>query len=171
MITLTLYAYTFFKLTILEPKPRQSVSNMHRFEQAQAQVPVDSREQSLVTLFRRYKSPLEPYAKNFIEEADKNKIDWKILPAISVIESTAGKHVPKHSPYNAWGWGCSTAKACIVFDNYPDAIQTVAFALGNKRAYKEFQRTGSIEVLSKRYCGGDSKAWARKVRGVMDQLK
>ena len=167
MIDLLIYG----QLTIFQPNIGKGLPRIKYVEQAQATPATDNRVSRLAELFRRYKSPLEPYAKTFIEEADANKIDWRILPAISVVESTAGKHVPKHSPYNVFGWGCSTGAKCIKFDSYPDAIKTVAFALGNKRAYKEFQRTGSIDSLSRRYCGGDSKAWATKLKKVMDQIK
>ena len=50
-----------------------------------------------------YNSPMYPYAKTFIEEADKNGLDWRLVASISGVESAFGNLIPKNTN-NAWGW-------------------------------------------------------------------
>lgn len=50
-----------------------------------------------------YNSPMYPYAKTFIEEADKYGLDWRLAASISGVESAFGNVIPKGT-HNAWGW-------------------------------------------------------------------
>lgn len=63
----------------------------------------DPRVEKLKLFLAKYDSPLAPYAKNFIEAADRNQFDWKLVPAITGVESSFGKRIPFNS-YNAYGW-------------------------------------------------------------------
>ncbi|KKS29760.1 MAG: hypothetical protein UW13_C0009G0001, partial [candidate division WWE3 bacterium GW2011_GWA1_43_94] len=47
-----------------------------------------NREEVLTAFFEDLKSPLKPNAKKFIEVADKYGLDYRLLPAISCMEST-----------------------------------------------------------------------------------
>jgi len=62
-------------------------------------------------------TPLSGYGDTFIKVADKYGHDWRLLPAISLRESTGGKHLFK--PFNPFGWGRSS------FDGFDEAIETV----------------------------------------------
>src|SRR3990172_5749775 len=73
-----------------------------------------------------YESPLEPYSDLLIEVADKYSLDYRLLPAIAQQESNLCKKIPPSS-HNCWGFGIY-ADNVIVFDNYPEAIETVARA-------------------------------------------
>jgi hypothetical protein len=37
----------------------------------------------------------------FLEKADEHKLDWRLLPAISMVETSGGKH---GTPGNVFGW-------------------------------------------------------------------
>ena len=50
-----------------------------------------------------YNSPMYPYAKTFITEADKYGLDWRLVASISGVESAFGNIIPKGT-HNAWGW-------------------------------------------------------------------
>jgi hypothetical protein len=63
----------------------------------------DLRVRKLSAYLATWQSPLTPYAEIFINSADKYQLDWKLVAAISGVESSFGKHVPINS-YNAWGW-------------------------------------------------------------------
>ncbi len=50
-----------------------------------------------------YNSPMYPYADVFVNEADRYGLDWRLVVAISGVESAFGRITPRNSN-NAWGW-------------------------------------------------------------------
>lgn len=50
-----------------------------------------------------YNSPMYPYSRTFITEADKYGLDWRLVASISGVESAFGNIIPKGT-HNAWGW-------------------------------------------------------------------
>ena len=79
--------------------------------------------------------PLEGYGEKMVAEAEKNNLDWRLLPAIAIKESTGGKFACYKNPF---GWGSCKIK----FASYDDAIETVARNLGGNnpntaRYYKD----------------------------------
>ena len=70
--------------------------------------------------------PLAGHGMKMVQEAEKNDIDWRLLPAIAVRESTGGKNDCKKVSNNAFGWGSCK----IGFKSIDDAIETVARNLG-----------------------------------------
>lgn len=69
--------------------------------------------------FTKRNMPLAGYGEQFVDAAEKCDIDWRLLPAISVRESSGGKHDRNNNPF---GW----ASARVKFDDYAHAINTVA---------------------------------------------
>lgn len=76
--------------------------------------------------FALHDMPLEGMGMKMAEEADKNGIDWRLLPAITVRESTGGKSDCKKVKNNPFGWGSCK----IGFNSLNEAIETVALNLG-----------------------------------------
>ena len=70
--------------------------------------------------FLRRDLPLFRYGKDF-SLADDCGLDWRLLPAIAVKESTGGKFIPRGS-FNPFGWGSGR----IFFSDFRQAIRTVA---------------------------------------------
>jgi hypothetical protein len=75
----------------------------------------DERWLKLQAFFQSYKCPAPYHVEDYLREADKNAIDYRLLPAISVRESTCGRHARLN---NHWGWdsarsGFSSVKAGI----------------------------------------------------------
>ena len=66
------------------------------------EVAKDSRVVALERVFTKYNSPLVPLAQTYVDTADKYGIDWKLLPAISGLESSFGIHLMPGS-HNAYG--------------------------------------------------------------------
>ena len=64
---------------------------------------IDYRVVSLKRFFEKYDSPLADYAEKFVKEADKYNLDWRLVPAISGVESTFGKRIP-YGSFNAYGF-------------------------------------------------------------------
>jgi hypothetical protein len=63
--------------------------------------PPDERRLKLQAFFQTYKCPAPYHVDDYLREADKNAIDYRLLPAISVRESTCGRHSRLN---NHWGW-------------------------------------------------------------------
>lgn len=89
----------------------------------------DSRVTRLQAFLETYDSPLAAEAKTFVEEADRNNLDWKLVAAIAGVESTFGKQIPTGS-YNGWGWGVFTgATDGVHFKDWADGIAQVSQGL------------------------------------------
>ncbi len=89
---------------------------------------LDTRADILESYFEKYNSPLKSEARNFVEAADKYNLDWKLVAAISGVESTFGKFTPGYKSYNAWGWGVYGNQA-LGFKSWKDGIYTVSEGL------------------------------------------
>lgn len=62
--------------------------------------------------------PLEGYGDQFVEAADKCEMDWRLLPAIAVRESSGGKQACGNNPF---GW----ASCRLDFESIEQAIEVV----------------------------------------------
>lgn len=150
------------------PKPVFAVSEAGSaatlaFHQAES----DDRPQRLHDFLASYNSPLTDQAKHFVEEADKNNLDWKLVPAIAGVESTFGKAIPTGS-YNAWGWGVFTgAQDGVHFKDWADGIAQVSQGLRQNymdRGAKTIYDIGWIYAAN-----GDS--WSSHVTYFINQLE
>lgn len=63
--------------------------------------------------------PLAPYAGEMVAAADRYGIDWRIIPVISVLESSGGRNA---CGYNAWG----VASCAIDYGSWEEGIDDVA---------------------------------------------
>jgi hypothetical protein len=84
---------------------------------ATAVIPSDPRLRRLEEFFAKRDCPLRTAAADFLIAADQNALDWRLLPSISIIESSGGKDYRKN---NVFGWnscreGFSSVRAGIHF--------------------------------------------------------
>lgn len=135
-------------------------SGMLKAEQPQSQA--DLRLKKLEGFLKQVNSPLTPYAQTFVQTADKFQIDWRLLPAISGMESTFGRFMIAGT-YNAYGWGGGT----IRFTSWEDSINTISKALSEKYYAKGLTTPEKINPV---YCP-PNKTWAGKVRLFMDKIE
>jgi len=84
----------------------------------------EDRIEALERFFDEFKSPLKANAETFVDIADKYNMDYKLLPAISCMESSCGKKLIEGS-FNPFGWGIYGTNA-IYFKSYDEAIEIVA---------------------------------------------
>lgn len=113
-----------------------------------------------------YNAPVAEYAKDFIKEADTYNLDWKLVAAISGLESTYCKFIPSYS-YNCWGWGIPTgASDGIHFKNFSDGIHVVSQGL---RQHYQDQGAITIEQIGRIYAA--SPTWAQRVRMIMGNIE
>lgn len=120
--------------------------------------------------FARRNAPLADIAQDFIDISERYGLDWRLLPAISIIESSGGLRIPNDS-YNPYGWGCSSTGACLRFHGWRSATEAVAAGLSNGRAYERWrQAKGNYGLLADRYNGGDTIAWLRHLESQIEAL-
>jgi hypothetical protein len=126
----------------------------------------DARIEIVRQFFAKYKSPLEPFASNIIEEADKHNIDYRFLPAIAMQESNLCQKIIPNT-YNCWGFGIYGTKVTS-FDNYAEAIETITRTLA-----KNYVAGGlnTPEAIMKKYTPSSNGSWAHGVGYFMDQLQ
>ncbi|RJR27363.1 hypothetical protein C4561_02305 [candidate division WWE3 bacterium] len=123
------------------------------------------RELILTRFFEKYNSPLMPHVKTFVEVADKYKIDFRLLPAISCIESSCGKRLIPGS-YNPFGWGIYGDNV-IRFVSYDEAIEKVGEGL-NKGYFAKGLNTP--EKIAPVYTPPSHVHWLGKVKYFMNEM-
>lgn len=122
----------------------------------------DDRVTKLEQFLETQKSPLAPYAKVFVLTADKYELpDWKLVPAITGVESTFGKAIPFNS-YNAYGW----ANGECSFKNWVESIEIVTKTLKEKYVNKGLTTPETIAPVY----APPSNTWAGKVRFFMQKI-
>lgn len=122
----------------------------------------DERAKILSEYFASYNSPFETHAQDFIDAADTYGVDWKLVPAISGVESTFGK---RSYGYNAWGWGIYGDNR-LGFASWKEGIFTVTGGL--KKGYIDKGLTNPY-TMNKVYAA--SPAWGWKVDYFMKDLE
>ena len=101
--------------------------------QKQHQINLDHKQRaSLIDFFRQYNCPQPYYINDYLSAADKDHLDYRLLPAISMQESTCGKSYPV-ATHNLWGW----QSARISFLSIPQGIEFVSKQLAEGSFYKD----------------------------------
>jgi len=130
-------------------------------EQTRQGFVVDERYLKLHTYLTRINSPLADYSAQFISSADKYGIDWRLLPAISGLESAfATQMVP--GTYNAYGWG----GGYIGFKDWYDSIDIVSKALKENYYDRGYDTPEKIAPVYAPPCG----YWASAVTKFMNEI-
>ena len=120
----------------------------------------DMRVKALENVFKKHNSPLATEAVNYVKYADLYGVDWKLLPAISGLESSFGLRLMPGS-YNAYGWGGGH----IYFDSWEDGIKTI-----NKSLRERYMDRGAIDVWSIGPIYAESPTWAVRVNRFMSEI-
>jgi hypothetical protein len=89
----------------------------------------DPRFSRLQDFFAAREAPAEALAGDFLAAADHHKLDWRLLPSLSVIESGGGKHCKNN---NMFGWDSGEHK----FLSFRHGIHFVARRLTESRLYR-----------------------------------
>lgn len=121
----------------------------------------DYRVQNLTRFLEKYNSPLSIYAGDFVAYADKYNLDYRLVPAISGVESTFGKQIPYNS-YNAYGW----ANGNYSFRSWTDSIEVVSKTLRNQYIDRG---ANSIPQIARIYAP-PSSSWAGKVQYFVTKI-
>jgi hypothetical protein len=118
-----------------------------------------------------YHSPMVNHAELFIIEADRYGLDWRLIVAISGVESAFGNLIPKGS-HNGWGWRGRNPdeRGWSQFESWDEAIEhiTERMALG----YGTDLTPYDIESTYCPPCGATGlNLWARGVTRFMNELE
>lgn len=125
----------------------------------------DIREKILKGFLGKYNSPLTPFASEFIRNADIYNLDWRLVTAISGVESTFGKLIPYNS-YNGWGWGIY-GNNVIRFSSWDEGIKTVSKSL--REDYINKWSAENIYQIGRFYAA--SPTWANRVVYLMNNIQ
>lgn len=125
----------------------------------------DGRVGALERFFASYDSPLEPYAQLIVDKADEYGMDYRLVPAIAMKESTLCHKIIKNT-HNCWGYGIYGDKVTY-FDDYEQAITTVSKGLGER--YIGIGLTDPYEIMTK-YNPVSTGSWAETVSFVMEKI-
>lgn len=125
----------------------------------------DSRVKILKKYLEKHNSPLAENAGDFIYYADLYNLDWRLVAAISGVESTFGQAIPPYS-YNGWGWGVYGTNV-IRFNSWKEGIETVSEGLRtrymNSWGGKDIYQIGSMYA--------SSPVWAAHVEHYLNDIQ
>jgi hypothetical protein len=125
-----------------------------------SQTETDMRVVALQKVFNNYNPTLAPYAGAYVKYADRYDIDWRLLPAISGLESSfATYYVP--GTYNAYGWG----GGYIYFDSWEDGIDTISRALR-----ENYYDRGADTVWKIGPIYAEADHWSTRVNSFMGEI-
>ena len=157
-----LFFITLSTVTLAQPVYVMQVEASVTSTAPQPVVTLDTRTVKLKSFFAEQGSPLTPYASLFIKAADTYHLpDWKLVPAITGVESTFGTQIRSNS-YNAYGW----INGNHSFISWAESIDTVSKTL--KQKYIDRGLT-TIESIGHVYAP-TSTTWAGKVHFFMHEI-
>ncbi|MBV9301024.1 MAG: glucosaminidase domain-containing protein [Acidobacteriaceae bacterium] len=117
----------------------------------------DPRTVRLKRFFSKLHCPVSDLAEDFVQAADDNRLDWRLLPSISVIESGGGKAYRNN---NILGWN----QGLEPFPTIRAGIHAVAFKLAKSPLYQ------NRDVLGKLRLYNPNESYAGSVLAVMNRI-
>jgi len=122
---------------------------------------VDMRPIKLKRFLGDRNSPLADYAEYIVACADRHKVDWRLVPAISGIESAFA--ILNAAPYNAYGW----AGGGMAFGSWEESIEVVTRALRENYINRGADTVAKIAPI---YCPPNYIKWTGAVTRYMAQI-
>lgn len=129
---------------------------------------IEARALAIDTYYAERDMPLAGYGKKMVEEALKNDIDWRLLPAISVRESTGGKNACKRVKNSHFGFGSCK----INFKSVEQEIEIVARNLGgnNPKTAHHYDDKTTKQILEAYNPPSVVPTYAKEVMKIMDRI-
>ena len=112
---------------------------------AELQAAREEKAKKIDTYFTNNKMPLAGYGMKMVLAAEKNNLDWRLIPAIAIRESTGGKFACKSVTYSPFGYGSCK----LNFKSYDHAIEVVATSIGgnNPRTASYYKNKNTRQIL------------------------
>ena len=152
----------FVVALVIPAKLEAKEAGISAFPVSRAVLASDERVEKLGAYLASHKSPLAPYAKTFVAKADEYQLDWRLVAAISGVESTFGKNLPSNW-YNAYGWN----GGYFYFKSWEDGIDTVSRTL--RQNYMDKWGLETVWEIGPIYAP-PSTTWAGKVNFFMEKI-
>lgn len=133
--------------------------------ESEANTLLKTRAEAIDSYYMERNMPLAGYGKNFVTEAEKNGIDWRLLPAIAVRESSGGIHACGANPF---GW----ASCKRSFNTIEEAIASVSNHLGgnNENTAHFYAGKSTKEILKTYNPPSIVPTYAEEVISIMDRI-
>ncbi len=116
--------------------------------------------------FSNRNAPLAGTGMKMAIEADKNDLDWRLLPAIATRESNAGKEACRKVEHSFFGWGSCK----IEFESDDQAIEIVALHLGGNHENTDQYYAGKTTYQILRKYNTVIKKYPEQVIKIMDAI-
>jgi len=131
-------------------------------EDVQTDTPEDlEKADKLNAYFDKRNMPLSGYGIEFVRASNKYGLDWRLLPAIGVKESSGGKHMMNNNPF---GWG----SAKIKFEDFSEAIDVVAMNLGGYNpSTARYYKDADIDKKLWYYNGSVIRSYPGEIKNIM----
>lgn len=129
----------------------------------------DARSEIVADFLERHNSPLKPYdhfGEVFVDLADENEFDFRLLPAIAMQESNLCDKIPEGS-YNCLGFGIHE-RGTLTFDSFEANFERAAREL--KKYYIDIG-LDTPELIMTKYTPGSNGSWAESVKQWMSEMK
>jgi hypothetical protein len=143
---------------------KQASGASAQFDLMEVEQKTDDRAEMLASYLAERNSPLAPYAKDFVDSADRYDLDWRLVAAIAGLESSFGQRIPYNS-YNAWGWGVYGDNV-IRFSSWSEGIEVISKGL--RERYLGDMET-NVYVIGPTYAS--SPTWAVRVDYFMRSIE
>lgn len=110
--------------------------------------------------------PLAGHGKKMVEVAKKYDLDWRLLPAVAMRESTGGKFACKSVSNSPFGYGSCK----INFKTMDDSIETVAKNLAGQNPRTADFYDGELKEDLENYNGRAVPNYAEQVIAIMNRI-
>lgn len=117
----------------------------------------DKRHERLEVFFQSFGCPAPYHAKEYVGAADSYAIDYRLLPAISVLESTCGIYQRQN---NRWGWD-SARKG---FASFRAGLEYIARQLAQGKYYRNKTLDEKVRMYNPR------PQYARMLKRLMSKI-
>jgi hypothetical protein len=118
----------------------------------------DARAERLEAFFKHYRCPQPFQVNEYLHAADVYGIDYRLLPALSVRESTCGWYAHGN---NRWGWNSARTD----FASVEHGIRFIASVLSRGRRYR------GKDLNQKLHTYNPLPDYATEVRWIMSQVE
>ncbi|MFA4975692.1 MAG: hypothetical protein WC839_03770 [Candidatus Paceibacterota bacterium] len=127
-----------------------------------------AKAEAIDAYFESHDMPLAGYGIKMVNEAIKNDLDWRLLPAIAIRESTGGKFDCIKVTNNPFGWGSCK----IGFKSNEEAIETVARNLGgnNPNTAKHYADKTTEQILKAYNPPSIIPNYVKQVKSIMNSI-
>ncbi len=114
--------------------------------------------------YTKYDMPLAGNGMQMVLAAEKNGIDWRLIPAIAVRESSGGKNDCKNNPY---GYGSCK----IGYKDYSEATEAVAASIGGNNPKTAHYYKGKDTVGILKTYNSVIPTYTKEVISIMNKIE